>query len=1151
MVLKKFFLFLFASFAFLFLFAPSASFAQIVTGSISGAVSDASGALIPEAAVTLTHQATGRKRNSITDGAGNFTIGGLEPGAFALSVSKPGFKTIEHTGITLTTGERISVGTIVLQLGAVTETVSVTADAASIQTVGADRGDLVDSKQISDLMVRGRNVTDLVQLVPGVVFDTPADELSSSGAQFYVQGSRQTTNNVTIDGVASTDMGNGYQYKQVVSQSAVAEVRVLVSNYQAEFGRMAGSNIQIVTKSGTRSFHGEAAYFFRHEKLNAMSFFDNRLSIPRGRYRFNTVTYSLGGPLYVPGKFNRKREKLFFFWQQEYWPTKRSTSGSVTVPSDVERTGDFSKSVDLNNRLITVRDPLNNRQAFPGNIVPAARLNSDGQALLKMFPLPNFLDRNISGGRYNYVFKSDNELPKLAQTLKLDYNINPSNILTGTYLFFREDQTGSNGITTASANWPQIRKTWASHPKSLSARYTRVISPALLNEFGFAWLAQPAWNSAPENSLGANQRDMVGFRAGQFYPKANPLGIVPDASFGGVTGAANLATEGRFPLYNRYHLLNWSDNVTWTRSRHTFKAGATIERFYRHQKKAVNFNGSFNFGTNANNPLDAGYAYGNAILGFFNSYTEASSAGWMKVNTSSVEVFAQDTWKPLKRLTLDYGLRIYWVRPITEQEGQMASFVPGRYDPSQAMQLIRPAMVNGKRQGVHPVTGDVYPDAAIGAIALGAGKLYNGMVVAANTPDYPPGMVQASGARLGPRFGFVYDLFGKATVRGGLGIFYNRYFTEVFGNNFIGQPPLVQTPTLNYGEVSKLLTSSGMIYPGAANAADPGGKLPRIMNFSMSIQRRMWSGVLLDVGYAGSLGRSLEWRRDLNAIPLGTNFKPQNQDPTQPGKPLQGAFLRPIQGYTTILQSEPAASSNYHSLQVSARRRFARHYQFGAAWTWSKTLDYNDGDNDQVTTLVPVRIWNYGLASFDRTHVLALNYLADVPNPPVSNPVLRALFRGWQLSGITRFVSGGPLGVGFSSTASPDYTGSPSISARIVVVGNPVLPKSERSFSHNFRTDVFREPSVGTVGNAARTIIRGPGINNWDAALFKNVPLTERLRLQFRWELYNAFNHTQFSAMDTTARFDSATGQQINSRLSEFTAARTPRQMQLALRLTF
>ena len=804
------------------LLVSSVAPAQIVTGSIAGTAADSTGAVVPGVAVTLLREATGTTRNTTADAAGIFSFGGLEAGEYVLKLSGAGFKTTERKGVTLTSGERISVGSIVLELGAVSETISVSARAADVQTVGADRSDLVDNRQIEDLMVRGRNVTDLVQLVPGVVFDSTNEDIGGK-ANFYVQGTRNNSNNVSVDGVSTTDMGNGQDYKMVVSQSAVAEVRVLISNYQAEYGRMSGSNIQIVTKSGVRSFHGEASYFKRHEEFNAGAFFDNRLGIAKRPYRYNTITYNLGGPVFIPGKFNQNRDKLFFFWQQEYWPTRKSSSGQVTVPTELERIGDFSKSIDINNRPITVRDPFNSRQPLPGNIVPASNISADGQALLKMFPLPNFLSRNISGGRYNYIFTSGMDLPKLAQNLKLDYNINSSNILTGTLLFFFEDQTGTNGFSSETANWPQIRKTWSSHPKSISTRYTRVISPTVLNEFGFSVLSQPAWNSVTDEQLKSNQRDTVGFHTGQRYPGANPLGIVPDATFGGVTGAANLLTEGRFPLYNAYYLVTWTDNLTWTRGNHTLKAGMSADWFYRHQKKAVNFNGVFDFGTNGNNPLDAGYAYGNAIQGVFNNYNETSGAGWMKVNTGSVETFVQDTWKAHKRLTFDLGVRIYWIWPITEQDGQMASFAPGRYDPSQPMQLIHPAVVNGKRVGVHPVTGEVYPDAAIGAIAPGAGKLYNGMVVAANTPDYPAGMVKPSGAKFGPRFGFVYDLFGKGStmLRGGFGMFYNRYLTEVFGNNFVGQPPLLSSPTIYYGQLSQLRNANGLDFPGAVNAADP------------------------------------------------------------------------------------------------------------------------------------------------------------------------------------------------------------------------------------------------------------------------------------------------------------------------------------------
>ena len=286
--------------------------AQIFTGSISGYVVDPSGGLVSEAAVTLVHTATGMTRKSVADAAGNFIFPGLEGGEYELRITKAGFKTAERKGIVLATGERISVGQVVMELGALSETVSVTADASAVQVVGSDRGDLVTGRQVEDLLVRGRNVTDLVQLIPGVVLDSTEEEIGG-GANFYVQGSRRTMNNVAVDGVPAVDMGNGYQYKMVVSQSAVAEVRILISNYQAEFGRMAGSNIQIVTKSGTRAFRGEVAYFKRHEQFNAMNFFDNQLGVAKRPYRFNTITYNLGGPVYIPDRFNRDRKQAVLF----------------------------------------------------------------------------------------------------------------------------------------------------------------------------------------------------------------------------------------------------------------------------------------------------------------------------------------------------------------------------------------------------------------------------------------------------------------------------------------------------------------------------------------------------------------------------------------------------------------------------------------------------------------------------------------------------------------------------------------------------------------------------------------------------------------------------------------------------------------------
>jgi hypothetical protein len=306
----------------------------------------------------------------------------------------------------------------------------------------------------------------------------------------------------------------------------------------------------------------------------------------------------------------------------------------------------------------------------------------------------------------------------------------------------------------------------------------------------------------------------------------------------------------------------------------------------------------------------------------------------------------------------------------------------------------------------------------------------------------------------------------------------------------------------------------------------------------------------VDVGYAGSLGRHLSWQRNLENVPLGTRFNPANADPTNPRVPLPDVFLLPVQGYSGIGSDEAAGTSNYNSLQVSANRRFARSVEFGASWTWSKAMDYVDGGYGVVNTLAPVRMWNYGLAGFDRTHALKVNGLWDLPKLKWNFMPAKAVLNGWQFSTITTFQSGAPLGIGFTQVTATDITGTPSISARVVVTGNPVLPKSERTFSRNFNTSVFRPPTVGTFGNAAKTLVRGPGVNNWDIALVKNFPIRDRLRAQFRSEFYNAFNHTQFSAFNTTARFD-ASGNQVNGQFGQFTAARNPRIIEFALKIRF
>jgi hypothetical protein len=418
---------------------------------------------------------------------------------------------------------------------------------------------------------------------------------------------------------------------------------------------------------------------------------------------------------------------------------------------------------------------------------------------------------------------------------------------------------------------------------------------------------------------------------------------------------------------------------------------------------------------------------------------------------------------------------------------------------------------------------------------------------------FPGSLYETPAVSFGPRFGFAYDPFGngKTAIRGGIGIFFDRPQGNVYsGTN--GQPPVAYTPTLYYGTLDSFLQSEGAVGPSGVNAPQVGEEqLARVTNFSFGVQRDIGYSTVIDVSYVGSIGRHLLYQNNINPIPMYARFDPANTDPTT-GKPYPDNFLRPYLGLGNINVRSFGGTSSFNSMQLTLNRRMTRGLQFGVAYTYSKSLGLADNDFDTQNVYFPLRERDYGLLGWDRTHVFVLNYSYQIPSlgRRWDSGLVDAILGGWQISGITTFASGSPLNPGFGTVDGADITGSTD-GARIDIVGDPYLPEGERTFTRNFNTEAFARPASRSFGNAGIGYLRGPGTNNWDITISKRVPLGSETRyLQFRTEFFNAFNHTQFSGYDTTARFD-ATGKQVNANFGAYNGARDPRRIQLSLRLMF
>ncbi len=1135
----------------------SHAFGQSISSSVVATLVDPSGAPVVKVPCTLTNQSTGARLMGESGADGTVVFPTVFAGTYTLESQAPGFRPLVLRNVIVTSSERRVLGRLTLQLGEVRDSVNVTAETAAVQTMSAEHSGVVTGTQLNDIALKGRDFFAMLATIPGVVDTNSSREATTNASNggTFINGARDNQKNFSVDGITDMDIGSNQSLAFMPNMDSIAEVKVLTSAYQAEFGRNSGGTVTVITKSGTRDLHGSAYYNYRHESLNANSFFNNRTGTIKSPYRYRINGFSIGGPVVIPKVVRRDQEKFFFFFSQEYTGVKKDYgSRFVNVPTAAERSGDFSNSYDVSNSLIVIKDPTTGA-AFPGNVVPQNRLNSLGQSILNFFPLPNYTDsdpRNVN--RWNYRSVYSGNTPRRNDILRIDANLTPTFTMYYRYGHDKDIKDlpwgdWKNGSINYLLSPVHVANPGTGH----LVRTTKTFSSTLVNEAIFGYNRMERVFDLLDSQ--AALRSKMGNPA-QWYKDSGSGGssdYIPGVSFGGYpANPVNASLASALPNSYENPNITVTDNVSKIWGKHNLKAGLYYEHARINHVANINSRGSFDFSRNTSNPFDTNHSFANALLGTFNTYSEASAAPFGRFIMVNVEGYVQDNWRVTKRLTLDFGLRFYRMPAMREEGMNAATWDPSLYVRSKAPTLYAPGRnAAGARVAVNPLTGNTYAAALIGLYVPNTGDTANGTAVGGKN-GYPDALVTRSALSWAPRFGFAYDVFGtgKTALRGGFGVFYDTGQTNPL-RNAVGNPPTTYTPTLYYGSLTDYAQTSGALGPSNLSILFGQAALPMTMNFSFGIQQQV-AGTVVDASYVGSLSRHWQITSNLNPIAMYSRFDTANGDPTQPGKALPDNFFRPYYGYGNLNATMWAGNSNYNALQVSVNRRYRSGLQLGAAFTWSKTLGIASADGDSISPYFSARERNYGPLSFDRPFMLVLNYIYDLPKVGSKTGFRPAgwVLDNWQISGITSFISGAPFAPGFSTSDGVDLTGSTE-GARITVVGDPKLDKSERTYYRNFNTDAFARTPALSFGFNGVNYMYGPGNNNWDLAISKRVPLFSEARyVQFRTEMFNAWNHTQFSSYYTTALFNAA-GKQTDPNFGAYSGARSPRTIQFSLRVNF
>jgi Carboxypeptidase regulatory-like domain/TonB-dependent Receptor Plug Domain len=1171
------------------------------TGSITGTVVDPSGAAIPGAQIQVINQATGAlTREAATDGAGGFRALNVPAATYRIKVSANGMQALERSDVVLDQDQSLGLGLLALTLGQATQTVTVSTQTPLIETTTSNNAAVIDQRQVTEQPLNGRDFESLMTTLPGVVTNNNSQFrlVFNQTDDFYVNGMRGTANNFFLDGIINTDVGaNDGEYTNL-SIDAVGEFKTLTGNFNAEYGRSPGVMILVNTKSGGQHFHGTAYEFNRNTDYNANDWFSNHQGSPRAILKFNQFGGNIGGFIPIPKVSPRSDKKAFFFFNYEgtranrpngptYYTMPQPSMLGIGTPngqadlSPVYRSGnmcDFNGTAvctpihDTNGNLVqngqvfmpgTIAynsvGEVQTGTPFTGNIIPASQFNSQYAAMIKYFT-PGYRGsfvhptyNNGFGDEQQINFQDTYTFTKNQYVARVDYNFGPKANAFFRYVDDRQQESDGYGIFSGNSFpvLPQYRK---KPGKSYGWSLVNVISPTLTNEATVGWLhLTQVVDIVPGTSPSLYNKTDLGFTFSDIYPSTNTHNLAPNINTG--DGYINISP---FPSgwTSTGNTVVATDDVTKILGSHVIKFGLFADLNENGQEGTWTENPNLNFGASNQNSNNSNSGIGNTLLGNYTTVSQSNIFAYGHFHFFQYEGYVQDTWKALPRLTLDLGLRYEFIGPTyTTGQYHQYYFVPNAYSAANAVSIDIAPNVPGQA----PTQGSIVPN---------SGNPYNGMI-REGTDGLPKGAMNFRWNNFGPRIGFAYDVFGdgKTALRGGVGVFFERYQQNVFNFGGISNPPTVYTPTIyggNIANISPALANGAPLTPaGGLLSPDRVGQIPTTFGYNLGIQRELPYKLVFDIGYVGNTSRHQVYVDELEQLPLGLT----TSTPILSSVNNVSAAILPYKGYSSIDFTRFGSNSAYNSLQVKLSRRFSQNLTINTDYTWSKAIDLFDQDNQANDIPDQAHLHRfYAPAGFDRRNVFNFQYVYNLPEFRGQSKLVQLTAGGWEYSGVTQFWGGSPClsgdsptdyGCDLSSSGNlgnggfghiwPDYIGG-----QIKTPHNHSEPAGQNPMWYN--PAVFASPAPGSYGDFHRNSIYGPGILNFNMSLFKNFNFTENTRIQLRFEAYNVFNHTQWgnvnvglSAPTSGTPFSGANA----GSSGQITSARDPRQLQLGGKFYF